>query len=158
VIPNAALQIGGSLICPRCHVDLKPEHHSGIQVDKCPDCSGRWLDFHELGALEQTVDDDPQRWAGMIEYLRTESGLLCPMCRQQMRAFDYRAYRLELDTCTSGHGYWLDPGEDRGVKDAVEDRIRALERAHDAEVAWGAFLYRLRHPTLWDKIRDLMGL
>jgi hypothetical protein len=61
-----------------------------------------------------------------------------------MRAFNYRAYSLELDTCPDEHGYWLDAGEEGRVRDIINDRVRGLDRAASAEAAWGSFLNGLK--------------
>jgi Zn-finger nucleic acid-binding protein len=109
-----------------------------------------------LDQLEETVEPDDEWRAGMIEYLPETSTLACPKCGEAMRRFDYRAARLELDTCTQQHGYWLDAGETEDVKDAVEDRIKDLEEAAEAEAAWGAFLYKVRRPSWWDKLNAFL--
>ena len=96
--------------CPRDSATLLIEHHKGIEVDHCPTCNGRWLDHHELDELEaRTAPDENQRRA-TIEYAKRPSDLNCPVCGKQMRAFNYRAYNLELDTCEDQHGFWVDAG------------------------------------------------
>ena len=59
-----------------------------------------------------------------------------------MKAFNYRAYNLELDTCPEEHGYWLDSGEEGRVRDIISERVRGLQRSASAEAAWGGFLRR----------------
>jgi Zn-finger nucleic acid-binding protein len=73
-----------------------------------------------------------------------------------MKAFDYRLYGLELDACPQQHGYWLDSGEEESVRDAVEDRVKEIEDAREAEVAWGAFLYKMRKPSWLDRVNRLL--
>jgi Zn-finger nucleic acid-binding protein len=141
--------------CPRCNVALTVEHHAGIEVDHCPQCSGRWLDHHELDALEarSAPDDDTRR--GMIEYAKRQSELKCPVCGKQMVAFNYRANPLELDTCEDQHGWWLDAGEEGRVGDLIEDRVKGLARAANAEESWGTFLRGVGDKSVWDKIGGL---
>ena len=105
--------------CPRGHGELVVERHLGIEVDHCPECSGRWLDFDELGHLEATKAPDPNDRRGMIDYSKRESELLCPKCGKRMTAFNYRANPLELEFCDDEHGYWLDAGETGRVQDLV---------------------------------------
>lgn len=128
--------------CPRCQVELAIEHHDGIEVDHCRQCNGRWLDHHELDALESGAADEDSR-RGMIEYAKRNSELKCPACGNTMVAFNYRANPLELDVCEDQHGYWLDAGEEGRVRDLIEERVRDLNRAASAEESWGGFLKNL---------------
>jgi Zn-finger nucleic acid-binding protein len=144
------------LKCPRDQTELVVEHHQGIEVDHCPACNGRWLDHHELDLLESTVADEDARRA-TIEYAKRPSELHCPACGKQMRAFSYRAYNLEIDTCEDEHGFWLDAGEEGSVRDIMEDRVRGLNRAATAEEAWGKFLGRVGNRSVWDKIKGMFG-
>ena len=138
--------------CPRCHVPLKVEHHAGIEVDHCMQCNGRWLDHHELDELEARSAPDEDTRRGMVEYSKRESELKCPVCSKQMFAFNYRANPLELDTCEDQHGWWLDAGEEGRVSDLIEERVKGLARASDAEAAWGSFLRGAGDKSVWDRI------
>ena len=141
--------------CPRDSATLLVEHHQGIEVDHCPACNGRWLDHHELDELEaRTAPDENQRRA-TIEYARRPSDLNCPVCDKQMRAFNYRAYNLELDTCEDQHGFWVDAGEEGRIRDVMEERVRGLNRAISAEEAWANFLEGASGKSLWDQISGI---
>jgi Zn-finger nucleic acid-binding protein len=144
------------LKCPRDGAELAIEKHRGIEVDHCPTCNGRWLDHHELDHLEATVAGDEDR-VGTIEYAKRPSELKCPVCSKQMRAFNYRAYNLELDTCEEEHGFWLDAGEEGLVRDVMEERVRGLARAASAEEAWGRVLGRIGNKSVWDNIKGMFG-
>ena len=141
--------------CPRCHVALNVEHHAGIEVDHCAQCNGRWLDHHELDELEARTAPDQEARRGMIEYAKRQSELKCPVCGKQMVAFNYRANPLELDTCEDQHGWWLDAGEEGRVGDLIEDRVKGLARAANAEESWGTFLRGVGDKSVWDKIGGL---
>jgi Zn-finger nucleic acid-binding protein len=39
--------------CPRCGADLRMEHYSGIEVERCPECHGIWFDAREAERLVQ---------------------------------------------------------------------------------------------------------
>ncbi len=144
------------LTCPRDGAELKIEHHQGIEVDHCPTCNGRWLDHHELDELEATVASEDERRA-TIEYARRPSELDCPVCGKRMRAFNYRAYNLEIDTCEDEHGFWLDAGEEGHVRDIMEERVRGLERAASAEESWGKFLGHVGEKSVWDNIKNMFS-
>lgn len=57
-----------SMACPDCAVTLTAETVNGVQVDRCPDCGGVWLDSGEFEVL--AADGD----GGLAE--RIVSGLL----------------------------------------------------------------------------------
>ena len=145
------------LKCPRDDTELLIEHHHKIEVDHCPTCNGRWLDHHELDLLEATVAPDEDQRRATIEYAKRPSELNCPVCGKQMRAFNYRAYDLEIDTCEEEHGFWLDAGEDGRIRDVMEERVRGLERSASAEEAWGKFLGRVGRKSVWSDIKGMFG-
>jgi len=143
--------------CPRDGAELITEEHRGIEVDRCPTCSGRWFDHDELAALESTVARGEDERAGTVEYAKRESELDCPVCGTRMRAFNYRAYNLEIDTCAEQHGFWLDAGEERLVRDVMQERVRGLSRAASAQEAWGKILGRRGNRSVWDNIKRKLG-
>ena len=145
------------MLCPRCKVDLRVEKHAGIEVDHCPTCNGRWLDHHELDALEATVPSSPEERRATVQYARRQSELACPTCGTRMTAFNYRAYNLEIDTCEEAHGFWLDAGEEGLVRDVMEERVRGLARAASAEESWGRVLGRIGNKSVWDNIKRKLG-
>jgi Zn-finger nucleic acid-binding protein len=141
--------------CPRDQVELLVETHHGIEVDHCPRCNGRWLDHDELDRLEASVRSSPEQRKATIEYAGRASDLSCPRCSRPMRAFNYRAYNLELDACDEHHGFWLDAGEDGRVRDIIQERVKGLGRASNAEADWGRFLDGLRGGggrSIWDRL------
>lgn len=42
--------------CPKCGADLVTTDFEGVQVDRCPECQGVWLDAGELEHLHQRQD------------------------------------------------------------------------------------------------------
>ena len=42
--------------CPKCGADLATEAYEGVQLDRCPECQGVWLDAGELELLHQRAD------------------------------------------------------------------------------------------------------
>ena len=40
--------------CPKCGADLKTEDFHGVQIDRCPECHGLWLDAGEIDVWSRT--------------------------------------------------------------------------------------------------------
>jgi Zn-finger nucleic acid-binding protein len=125
-----------ALGCPRDASALKRAEEYGIAVEECPACRGAWYDTAALGLLEATVAQDEDQRRGMIEYSPRQSELHCPACGAAMRAFNYRAYNLELDACPEEHGFWLDAGEADRVRAVMRERVQGLARSAQAEASW----------------------
>jgi transposase-like protein len=47
--------------CPRCGADLQVEHYSGIEVERCPECSGLWFDAGEAERLVELNASRPDK-------------------------------------------------------------------------------------------------
>jgi Zn-finger nucleic acid-binding protein len=141
--------------CPRCkNTELRVEDYRGIEVDRCPQCQGKWLDYGELDQLEDKVLDRDEI-KGTLVYGSFQGELLCPKCGKAMTSFRYRANNLELDTCEQGHGTWLDAGEEKRVLELMEQRTKDLDRKAKAEAEWGGFLKELRSPSFVSKVKRL---
>ena len=140
--------------CPRCNSELAVENHQGIEVDRCSNCQGMWLDYGELDQLEDTVFDQDEL-KGSLMFHSFEGEMVCPRCGGRMQRFDYRAYSLEIDFCEQGHGWWLDGGEERRVLELMEQRIKDLNRKGKAEAEWGDFLVKLRSLSMVNKLKGL---
>jgi Zn-finger nucleic acid-binding protein len=143
-----------ALNCPRDGTALTLGREYGIEVDRCPTCQGAWYDQDELSLLESTVAHDEEQRRGMIDYARRESDLSCPKCGARMRAFNYRAYNLELDACPQDHGFWLDAGEAERVRALMQERVRGLGRSARAQRDWAKRSGR-RSGGVLDQLRDL---
>ncbi len=141
--------------CPRCNVELKLEQYKGIEVDRCPNCRGMWLDYDELDQLEDIAFDIDELKGTMVYSPRT-SELLCPRCRQPMKTFEYRAYHdLELDFCPEEHGFWLDAGEEKRVLELMRQMEKDLKRKAAAEAEWANFLRKAGSKSFFDRIKEL---
>jgi Zn-finger nucleic acid-binding protein len=125
--------------CPRDASDLAMQDLRGIEVDRCPQCQGLWLDHDELDKLEATAASTEEERRATVTYAERPSDLKCPVCDKQMIVFDYRAHAVQLDMCEE-HGWWLDAGEETRVREIIAERVSDLHRAHDAEAGWRSFL------------------
>ena len=145
-----------ALKCPRDGGELTVTKELGIEIDRCPTCGGAWYEDEELAELEATVADDDTR-RGMIDYAKRESELTCPECGAKMRAFNYRAYDLELDACEQAHGFWLDADEAARVRDVMKDRVAGLSRSASAQEAWNRAKQGSRGGGIVDKLKGMFG-
>ena len=140
--------------CPRCNVGLTIEQHKDIEIDRCPNCHGLWLDYPELDQLEDIVlaEDEVK---GTMMYAQRESDISCPKCSDVMTTFNYRAYNLPIDYCPNEHGFWLDKGEEERVLELMGQRIKDLNRSATAEMEWDNFLRRVGSRSFFNKVKDL---
>ena len=67
------------MTCPRCDGTLELETYKGIEVDRCSECKGLWLDYDELDQLEDTEMED-DRLKGTMMYAIRASDISCPRC------------------------------------------------------------------------------
>lgn len=140
--------------CPRCNTALLVEDYKGIEIDRCSNCQGMWLDYHEVDQLEDVVlDEDEVKGTMMFRSFRGD--LHCPQCQDPMQMFHYRGYDLELDYCPREHGFWLDPGEEKRVLELMEQRTKDLRRSASAEAEWSGLLKRLKSKSFADRMKGL---
>ncbi|MCB9760488.1 MAG: zf-TFIIB domain-containing protein [Alphaproteobacteria bacterium] len=113
--------------CPRDNNDLYAEVLEGrVEVDRCPECKGVWLDAGELEALEalhaHDLDGKPAEAIlsdgetvslayKMAQQKRMPTGL-CPVCLTDLvHSEDEMGSQVIVDACPHGHGLWLEAGE-----------------------------------------------
>jgi len=126
--------------CPKCKYTLVKKSYKGMmEVDRCPNCRGMWLDFDELDRLED-ITFDRDEYKGSLLHRETATDYPCPQCDENLREFQYRLYSLKLETCENGHGFWLDAGEDVRVMGIMANRAAEIERKVDAESEWQGVL------------------
>ena len=142
------------MTCPRCDGTLELETYKGIEVDRCSECKGLWLDYDELDQLEDTEMDD-DRLKGTMMYAVRASDISCPRCSGPMKTFNYRAVNLPLDVCEEQHGFWLDAGEEKRVLELMKQRIKDLERSGQAEADWSNTLRKLKSKSMSDKFKGM---
>lgn len=143
------------LTCPHDASALKTVREYGIEVDRCPTCKGAWYDAAELSLLEASVAAEDDQRRGTIEFAQRQSALSCPVCATAMRAFNYRAYNLELDACPHEHGFWLDAGEAERVRAVMRERVQGLARSAQAEQKWAGRRRTGSGGGVMDQLRSL---
>ena len=104
--------------CPRCKVSLQletiKEKDYQLEINRCPQCDGMWLDFEEmekLGSIVEPVAWEVRQIPPQIDQL---IGLYCPRCPEApllIKADHPRDQHVIIDYCEECRGTWLDPGE-----------------------------------------------
>jgi Zn-finger nucleic acid-binding protein len=143
--------------CPNCNDELVREKRDRIDIEVCPSCGGMWLSAQELAELEDEVFDFGDDEKGSLMFGAAPTSRKCPQCGKLMQSFQYRLYDLEMDFCANGHGYWLEPGEDKRVLELMKKEEANLGRKVLAEDRFAAHLRYLRSGSVMDRIRDLVA-
>lgn len=121
--------------CPVEGSELQHAKLRGLEVDRCPECDGEYLDHDQFVELEdQVFDHDIPK--GTIHFGDQEVDHICPHCGKKMLRFRYRGWPLEIERCPDDAGYWLDKGEEKHVRDYLKERMRRLARSSSAEASF----------------------
>ncbi len=143
------------LKCPKCNSDLAPTIRHKLKVNSCQSCRGMWLEYQELGQLEDEVFDFGDDAKGTLVFSSTPTTAKCPECNALLKRFKYRLFDLEMEFCENQHGYWLDDDEDTRVLELMKKEEKDFQRKLLAEDQWGATLKRMRSGSFLSKVRDL---
>lgn len=112
--------------CPKDNTKLKEFFFNGVNLDKCPKCSGMWFDPGELSKIMDERDGDLswvhfELWAENKGFSNRKSERLCP--RDEVYLVTARYLGVEIDICPKCHGIWLDKGEMTKIIDHLERSI-----------------------------------
>jgi uncharacterized protein len=110
--------------CPHDGAELAGlTYEADIEVDRCPDCRGMWLDKGELEAIQQTVErsyaDEIKKIpdTALTQYkaarsARSLDSLKCPKCSEELHTREHGyCSQIYVDVCPACEGLWLDDGE-----------------------------------------------
>jgi Zn-finger nucleic acid-binding protein len=90
----------------------------GIEIDRCVECCGTWLDPGELESIAERAGLDPRTFMQSLPQAggRRHEQKRCPRCARKLRVIHMGPDRsIEVDRCPEGHGFWLDHGEVKAV-------------------------------------------
>jgi Zn-finger nucleic acid-binding protein len=96
--------------CPKCpYVGLNEVAVSGVTVDECPECGGRWYDAGELEAVAKS----PEKLRASVENTIDEraSERPCARCGGGMKNRGLINRMLRVDFCPACRGFWVDKNE-----------------------------------------------
>ena len=86
--------------------------HEKVALNHCRACGGTWFDVKELARV--TSDKELERRAARVPIVRVPSGSACPACGGE--CLEGHVDEVEVDTCVTCHGVWLDRGELEAAK------------------------------------------
>ena len=111
-------------MCPVCHQPMLAYQFHGVEIDRCPECAGTWLDSGEF----ETMLDLAGIGAGeMSRALARAAGRRhgrrrCPRCHARLREVAVGGVpAVIIDRCRRGHGFWFDRGEMEAVVERCAD-------------------------------------
>ncbi|MBI4565461.1 MAG: zf-TFIIB domain-containing protein [Planctomycetes bacterium] len=117
-----------NLRCPGCEAPLVVFELEGVEVDRCLECGGTWLDAGELERLVELSGADSGGWSRALGRAAGEAhgARRCLRCGRKLRRAP--VHDVEIDRCPLGHGLWFDRGE-------VEALVRAGPAGGEGAVA-----------------------
>ena len=118
-------------MCPVCREPMVAFELEGIEIDRCLECGGTWLDAGELEAIAERAGGDAGELRGALEASRAGRRVRrrCPRCPHRLREFPVGRPEVILDHCPVGHGLWFDRGEMHAViQSCSEGRETAVAR------------------------------
>jgi len=128
-----------SLICPSCGKELKTLKKDGIEVDRCFDCLGVFLDHDELNAVANKIVGDIEYCTIYNDTFKHDDGRktrVCPKCDVQMVKADFNTMTdIILDYCNSCKGFWLDGGELAKINEEIK-RLNSLPSPSSPGKIW----------------------
>ena len=113
--------------CPLCEVNLDEVDLQHETVDRCPACSGIFLDRGELGSIVKMVRifreiELGERDIDNIPEGDLDRAIACPADGSSMEPVDMGG--VVVDVCSDCGGIWLDGGEMAALK-LAESNLRA---------------------------------
>jgi len=101
-------------MCPACQRPMVAFELEGIEIDRCLDCGGTWLDAGELRQIVELAGVETGELERELSRIAADrkSRRRCPRCPRRLREFHIGdEVRVALDRCAAGHGLWFDRGE-----------------------------------------------
>ena len=140
--------------CPECKSELKVENFKGMEVKKCPQCAGLWLDLPEMDQLEDTVYSYEDDSKGTRVFSTFKSDFSCPVCQELMQKFNYRYYDLVINFCPKD-GYWLEKDEEKRILELMKEEAKEMVDDAKAEKQWADILNHIKSPSFWNRLKSL---
>ena len=106
--------------CPQDGSELQAVDVGGVELDKCHQCDGLWLDYGELktirnmdlGEIEEQLE---QKYGNPeVQPAKADAYMRCPRCGEEGRLTRHHVSYMkpvEVDRFQQCHGIWLDDTE-----------------------------------------------
>ena len=108
------------MICPKCQDTLESKFFGfddSIEIGVCPSCEGMWVDKGKLNDLDDSITINSEE-SEFIAAKTQNRNMVCPNCSNALKTVSPKVMpELEVETCTSCHGFWLDKDELEDVRD-----------------------------------------
>ena len=143
------------LTCPVDQTNLHVSKTAGEESAQCNRCDGIWITTAALESLEDNAAND-DIVKGQRQYGKRVVDHLCPHCGEKMVRFRYRGYNLEIESCSSDAGFWLDKSEDREIRDVMKRRGSNLGRVASAEKSWHQ-ARRGEKTSIFQRVKQILG-
>ncbi|MFW6044526.1 MAG: zf-TFIIB domain-containing protein [Planctomycetota bacterium] len=106
--------------CPQCGVSMEASRtSSGVEIDRCPECDGIWLDHGELREIVQAKISERANPRDMAAADRSER--MCPDCERELFEHHFGDSSVRIDQCIHCAGIFLDSGELTEIRRAVKE-------------------------------------
>jgi len=112
-------------------------HLEGVEIDRCLECRGTWLDSGELELLTELAGIEPAELARALQRARAvdKGRRRCPRCRRRMEIIEVgQDTRVAIDRCPAGHGLWLERGEVEAVVGSFSEGVGGAVAAFFADI------------------------
>ncbi len=115
--------------CAKCSHKMETFEVDGIEIDKCPECSGIWCDQGEYEKL--LITTDIRKLLSKVDKNKghNEKKAPCPRCSGKEKMVQVPSVNpdIKIDKCTKCNGIWLDGGEFEVLQiDEVMDKLENL--------------------------------
>ena len=101
-------------MCPVCRQPMVAFELEGVEIDRCVECGGTWLDAGELEIIAEAAG---AARGALFEAMKNAKGQRhdrrrCPRCSRKLRVINMGTGKaVEIDRCPGGDGLWFDRGE-----------------------------------------------
>lgn len=106
-VAERKIEVEYLLECPHDGKSMEKQEIEGVLIDRCTTCGGTWFDAKELRRVAH--DKELEKLATRLPMVKVVSPFRCPRCAHE--CVEGHVAEVEVDTCTTCHGVWLDKGE-----------------------------------------------
>ncbi len=105
-------------MCPVCRQPMVGFEFEGVEIDRCLECGGTWLDAGELEMLTDRAGVPSGELGAALQGTAAgrRTGRRCPCCPRKLREIRIGPEpSVVVDRCPWGQGLWFDKGEVKAV-------------------------------------------